>query len=492
MPVSHPCFRAPPRRPGGPGATTAGPEGAAAIERVTPWRKPNSDRGRTASLSRPRPQVPARDLRRPDRPGGHGPHAEQRLRHRPHRPRLHAHRRARRRQDHHRPPAGPRAQLRERDRPRARRPDARAVRGPPLPRRSSRAGTWTCWSWTPPRAPTSTRCASCWTGVRYAPVEARYKVYIIDEVHMLSTAAFNALLKTLEEPPPHAKFIFATTEIRKVPVTILSRCQRFDLRRVEPEVIVEQPRADRRGRGRADRGRGAGADRPRRRGLGARRPVAARPGDGAGRGRRRGRRRRRCATCWAWPTAAQTIELFEKAVRGDAPARRSRPSAPSTASAPTRRWCCRPAGALPLGAASPRRIGPRRAGAAEGPGAAAGGDGRGSSRRPACSRLWQMLLKGLRRGAPRARSRRAAVEMALIRLAYAADLPGPEEALKALQNGGDCRRRSGAAGVPPRRRGGGGGGGASAWRRSRRRPPQPQPAVAPIASAAAASRTWWR
>ena len=75
-------------------------------------------------------------------------------------------------------------------------------------------------------------------GVRYAPSEARYKVYIIDEVHMLSTAAFNALLKTLEEPPPHAKFIFATTEIRKVPVTILSRCQRFDLRRVEPEVIV--------------------------------------------------------------------------------------------------------------------------------------------------------------------------------------------------------------------------------------------------------------
>ena len=75
-------------------------------------------------------------------------------------------------------------------------------------------------------------------GVRYAPAEARYKVYIIDEVHMLSTQAFNALLKTLEEPPPHAKFIFATTEIRKVPVTILSRCQRFDLRRVEPEVII--------------------------------------------------------------------------------------------------------------------------------------------------------------------------------------------------------------------------------------------------------------
>ena len=70
-------------------------------------------------------------------------------------------------------------------------------------------------------------------GVRYAPTEARYKIYVIDEVHMLSTSAFNALLKTLEEPPPHVKFIFATTAIRKVPLTVLSRCQRFDLRRVD-------------------------------------------------------------------------------------------------------------------------------------------------------------------------------------------------------------------------------------------------------------------
>ncbi|TCD16455.1 DNA polymerase III subunit gamma/tau [Oricola cellulosilytica] len=69
--------------------------------------------------------------------------------------------------------------------------------------------------------------------VRYRPVSARYKVYIIDEVHMLSTQAFNGLLKTLEEPPEHVKFIFATTEIRKVPITVLSRCQRFDLRRIE-------------------------------------------------------------------------------------------------------------------------------------------------------------------------------------------------------------------------------------------------------------------
>src|SRR3546814_16062965 len=75
--------------------------------------------------------------------------------------------------------------------------------------------------------------------VRYAPSMARYKIYIIDEVHMLSTAAFNGLLKTLEEPPPHVKFVFATTEIRKVPVTVLSRCQRFDLKRVEIAVLAQ-------------------------------------------------------------------------------------------------------------------------------------------------------------------------------------------------------------------------------------------------------------
>ncbi|MEO8244132.1 MAG: DNA polymerase III subunit gamma/tau [bacterium] len=74
--------------------------------------------------------------------------------------------------------------------------------------------------------------------VHYRAASARYKIYIIDEVHMLSTAAFNGLLKTLEEPPAHVKFIFATTEIRKVPVTVLSRCQRFDLKRIEPEVML--------------------------------------------------------------------------------------------------------------------------------------------------------------------------------------------------------------------------------------------------------------
>ena len=75
--------------------------------------------------------------------------------------------------------------------------------------------------------------------VQYRAASARFKIYIIDEVHMLSTSAFNALLKTLEEPPKHVKFIFATTEIQKIPVTVLSRCQRFDLRRIEPEIMIK-------------------------------------------------------------------------------------------------------------------------------------------------------------------------------------------------------------------------------------------------------------
>src|SRR5580765_1197160 len=75
--------------------------------------------------------------------------------------------------------------------------------------------------------------------VRYAAVSARYKIYIVDEVHMLSRNAFNALLKTLEEPPPHVKFLFATTEVDKLPVTVLSRCQRFDLRRIQAPTLAE-------------------------------------------------------------------------------------------------------------------------------------------------------------------------------------------------------------------------------------------------------------
>ena len=153
-------------------------------------------------------------------------------------------------------------------------------------------------------------------GVRYAPSEARYKVYIIDEVHMLSTASFNALLKTLEEPPPHAKFIFATTEIRKVPVTILSRCQRFDLRRVEPEVIEANLEMIAAAEGARSSPR-ATPDRPRGGGLGARRPVAAGPGHRPGR-RGQGGHRRAVRDMLGLADRGQTIELFALAMRGEA------------------------------------------------------------------------------------------------------------------------------------------------------------------------------
>ena len=137
---------------------------------------------------------------------------------------------------------------------------------------------------------------------RYRPIQARTKVFIIDEVHMLSRNAFNALLKTLEEPPPHVKFVFATTELRKVPVTVLSRCQRFDLRRVRiAELAAHFGRIAGAGGGGGRAGR-ARPDRARRRWLGARRAVAARPGDRPGGWRRSPRRR--SSTCWAWPTAA--------------------------------------------------------------------------------------------------------------------------------------------------------------------------------------------
>ncbi len=118
---------------------------------------------------------------------------------------------------------------------------------------------------------------------RYRPLVARTKVFIIDEVHMLSKGAFNALLKTLEEPPEHVKFIFATTEIRKVPVTVLSRCQRFDLRRVDVPELAEHFRKIVANENATGGGRCAHHDRARRRRLGARRAVAARSGDRHGR-----------------------------------------------------------------------------------------------------------------------------------------------------------------------------------------------------------------
>ncbi len=109
-------------------------------------------------------------------------------------------------------------------------------------RRSSSRAMSTSSRWTPPRHTGIDDVREIIDNARYRPVMARTKVYIIDEVHMLSKAAFNGLLKTLEEPPEHVKFIFATTEIEKVPVTVRSRCQRFDLRRIDPALLAEHLR----------------------------------------------------------------------------------------------------------------------------------------------------------------------------------------------------------------------------------------------------------
>ncbi|HVY35150.1 MAG TPA: DNA polymerase III subunit gamma/tau, partial [Caulobacteraceae bacterium] len=267
--------------------------------------------------------------------------------------------------------------------------------------------------------------------VRYSPVEARYKVYVIDEVHMLSTAAFNALLKTLEEPPPHAKFIFATTEIRKVPVTILSRCQRFDLRRVEPDVLVANLEQ-------ICQAEGALVDQE---GL----LLIARAAEGsvrdaqslldqamvqAERGQTVGAAVIRDMLGLA--DRAQTIALFEHVMRGDA-------AEALKAFRTLHGFGADPAVVLldllehAHGASVAKALGPDALMlpsdqasrlAAIGAAASAG----------TLARLWQMLLKAYEE-CRRAPDPAAACEMALIRLTYAADLPGPEEALKALQAG---------------------------------------------------------
>ena len=268
-------------------------------------------------------------------------------------------------------------------------------------------------------------------GVRYSPVEARYKVYVIDEVHMLSTAAFNALLKTLEEPPPHAKFIFATTEIRKVPVTILSRCQRFDLRRVEPDVLAKH--FERICEKEGARVEAEGLDLISRAAEGSVRDglslldqaiVQTEPGQIVP--------TKIIQDMLGLADRSQTIELFEQIMRGETGAaihtfrtlwgfgadpvqvvldllEHSHQAAVSKALGPD---------ALQMPKEQAQRL------AAVGALASAG----------SLSRLWQMLLKA-HDEVRRAPDPSAAVEMALIRLTYAADLPGPEEALKALRDG---------------------------------------------------------
>ena len=292
-------------------------------------------------------------------------------------------------------------------------------------------------------------------GVRYAPVEARYKVYIIDEVHMLSTAAFNALLKTLEEPPPHAKFIFATTEIRKVPVTILSRTQRFDLRRVEPDVLVKHF-------DRIAAREGARVDED---GL----ALIARAAEGSVRDGlslldQAIVQTERGATVSAavirdmlgLADRGQTIALFEAVMSGK----------PADALEGFRAlWGFGADPAVVMldlldhchGSAVAKALGPDALTLPKEQAARLAAIGAHTSA-GTLSRLWQMLLKA-HEEVRRAPDAMAAAEMALIRLCYAADLPGPEEALKAMRDGTPA---GGAPGGGSLGGGGGSGGGVSA------------------------------
>ncbi|MGV9009356.1 DNA polymerase III subunit gamma/tau [Brevundimonas sp.] len=298
--------------------------------------------------------------------------------------------------------------------------------------------------------------------VRYAPVEARYKVYVLDEVHMLSNNAFNALLKTLEEPPPHAKFIFATTEIRKVPVTILSRCQRFDLRRVEPEILVEHLAriADREGM-RIEQDALA---------------LIARAAEGSVRDGLslldqalvQGERGETVQTTTVrdmlgLADRTQTIALFESIMAGRTPEALELfrtlygyGADPVQITNDLLEHCHAASVAKMLGPQATRLPNDQaQALTALGAVLSAG----------TLARVWQMLLKALDE-VRRAPSPADAVEMAIVRLAYAADLPGPEEALKALRDGDPM-----PGGQSPRG-GGGGGGGASAQL-------APRPVIAP-------------
>ena len=289
--------------------------------------------------------------------------------------------------------------------------------------------------------------------VRYGPVEARYKVYVLDEVHMLSNQAFNALLKTLEEPPPHAKFIFATTEIRKVPVTILSRCQRFDLRRVEPDILVEHL-----GRIAAKEGMKVEDDAL---------ALIARAAEGSVRDGLslldqalvQGERGETVKTeivrdMLGLADRSQTIALFEQVMAGRTPEALETfrtlygyGADPIQVTNDLLEHCHAASVAKMLGPDATRLPADQaKTLAALGAAISAG----------TLSRTWQMLLKALDE-VRRAPSPADAVEMAIVRLAYAADLPGPEEALKSLQNG-DLPGGAGPRGSG----GGGGGGGASA------------------------------
>lgn len=294
--------------------------------------------------------------------------------------------------------------------------------------------------------------------VRYRPVSARYKVYIIDEVHMLSTQAFNGLLKTLEEPPEHVKFIFATTEIRKVPITVLSRCQRFDLRRIsaadlvglftaiaskegfeaEPQALSMIARA---------------AEGSARDGLSLLDQAIA---HGSGRVEADAVR-----GMLGLADRARIVDLFQHIIKGDVAAALSEFNAQYEAGASpvvvlndladfthlVTRMKYVPDAVEDPSLSEVERV--RGAEFAE------------SVAVSTLSRIWQMLLKGIPEAENASRPAGAA-EMVLIRLSHAANLPAPEDAarrLEELSNGAGAMPNGGPAGGG----GNGNGGGARAY-----------------------------
>ncbi|MCA0027677.1 MULTISPECIES: DNA polymerase III subunit gamma/tau [unclassified Mesorhizobium] len=302
--------------------------------------------------------------------------------------------------------------------------------------------------------------------VRYAPVSARYKVYIIDEVHMLSTQAFNGLLKTLEEPPPHVKFIFATTEIRKVPITVLSRCQRFDLRRIDAAVV------------KTDLARIAGLE-----GIEAdddALAMIARAAEGSMRDAQSifdqaiahgggAVSAEAVRAMLGLADRARVVDLFEHVMKGDVAAALAElraqydtgadPAAVLTDLAEFNHLVTRlrfvPAAADDAALSQDERE--------------RGADFARTLSIKVLSRTWQMLLKGI----PEVQSSNrpvSAAEMVLIRLAHAADLPTLDEALRSLENGlpapGAAPRSNGAPSSPGNG-GAPGGNGASAVAQAR-------------------------
>jgi DNA polymerase-3 subunit gamma/tau len=286
--------------------------------------------------------------------------------------------------------------------------------------------------------------------VRYRPVSARYKVYIVDEVHMLSNSAWNALLKTLEEPPAHAKFVFATTEIRKVPVTVLSRCQRFDLRRFDQATLAMHLTGIAQKENRTiAQGAAAllarAADGSARDGLSLLdRALAAVEGEVG---------EEQVRALLGLADRAQGFDLFDDVMKGDTPAALARVGDLYARGAEPvvvvqdlleiahtlTRFKVAPDLADESGLPETERV--RGVAMAKGLGV------------PALARAWQVLLKGLGevQTAPQPFS---ALEMLIVRLCYAANLPSPADLVDRLTKAGDA-----PAGRP---NGGGGGGGARA------------------------------